>query len=300
MKKKKKQFRSELTKLLLLLLLLGILIAFGIYYNLNQEAIVDNIERDGNNSISSVANPASTYCAENKGELEIKEDEDGGQYGICIFENGKECEEWAFFKGDCDNKCFDVENKAILSLVLEKEGLDKDICNYASKIYKDDGNFYYGTLDESDFIYDLENDEVIFIGRDLPKCLLLDEKNIPIEIVNMCFDDSLNIIERFQWEEYKNEDYGISFNVPKNIDDNLYKLESFSNETDNSLSKISQNLIDYSDCSNPKTEETGEDYVILEECGKYLYVFKNKNYFHIISGADLGLLQRITNTITVK
>jgi putative hemolysin len=299
MKKKKKQFRSELTKLLLLLLLLGVLIAFGIYYNLNQEAIVNNIDKVGNGNVS-IANPASTYCIENKGELEIRKDEDGGEYGVCVFGNGKECEEWAFFRGECDNKCFDIENKAILSSVLEKEGLEKNICNYSSKIYKDDGNFYYGTLDEDDFIYDKGNDEVIFIGKDLPKCSLLDEKNISIEIVNMCFDDSENIIERFEWEEYINEDYGINFKIPKNIDESLYKLESFPNEIDNSLFEISQNLIDYSDCSNPKTEEIAKDYVILDECGKYLCVFKNKNYFHIMSGTDLELLQRIININIVK
>jgi len=299
MKKKKKQFGSELTKLLLLILFLLVLIALGIYYNLHQEVIVDNIDKDKDNNVS-IANPASTYCIENDGELKIRKNEDGGEYGVCIFESGKECEEWAYFNGECNNECLEVENKEVLVLVLEKEGIEKSICNYSSKIYEDDGNFYYGTLDDSDFIYDLENDDLIYMGRDLPKCELLNEKEVPIEIVNMCFDDSENIIERFYWEKYENEDYGISFEIPKGIESSLYKLESFSNEVDLSLSNISQNLIDYSDCENPKVEEYGEDYEILEECGRYLYVFKNKNYFHIISGSDLDLLKKITNTIIIK
>jgi len=63
----------------------------------------------GNNEI---ANPASVYCIENGGTLEIITDEEGGQIGICTFANGKECEEWAFYNGECDSKwCLD-EGKA--------------------------------------------------------------------------------------------------------------------------------------------------------------------------------------------
>jgi putative hemolysin len=46
-------------------------------------------------------NPASVYCEENGGTLEIREDEDGGQVGYCVFEDGSECEEWAFSRGEC-------------------------------------------------------------------------------------------------------------------------------------------------------------------------------------------------------
>ena len=46
-------------------------------------------------------NPASVYCEENGGTLEIREDDTGGQVGYCMFEDGSECEEWAFFRGDC-------------------------------------------------------------------------------------------------------------------------------------------------------------------------------------------------------
>ena len=46
-------------------------------------------------------NPASVYCTENEGRLEIREDESGGQIGYCLFEDGSECEEWSFYRGDC-------------------------------------------------------------------------------------------------------------------------------------------------------------------------------------------------------
>ena len=47
-----------------------------------------------------IANPASVYCEQNGGTLDIR-DQDGGQYGICQFKDGSECEEWAFFRGEC-------------------------------------------------------------------------------------------------------------------------------------------------------------------------------------------------------
>gem|GEM_PF-1926194 len=45
-----------------------------------------------------LANPASTNCVEKGGKLEIRDTADG-QIGVCIID-GKECEEWAFFRGE--------------------------------------------------------------------------------------------------------------------------------------------------------------------------------------------------------
>lgn len=47
-----------------------------------------------------MANPASEHCVDEEGRLEIR-DTSGGQVGYCIFPDGSECEEWAFFKGEC-------------------------------------------------------------------------------------------------------------------------------------------------------------------------------------------------------
>jgi putative hemolysin len=53
-----------------------------------------------NNDVG-LANPASVFCLEKGGQVEIRKDAEGGEYGVCIFENKKECEEWAFFRGEC-------------------------------------------------------------------------------------------------------------------------------------------------------------------------------------------------------
>ena len=53
------------------------------------------------NAQAYLPNPASVYCEENSGTLEIRTDDSGGQVGYCMFEDGSECEEWAFYRGDC-------------------------------------------------------------------------------------------------------------------------------------------------------------------------------------------------------
>jgi len=49
-----------------------------------------------------IANPASVFCEENDGILEIETDEEGNQGGICKFDDGSYCEEWSFYRGECD------------------------------------------------------------------------------------------------------------------------------------------------------------------------------------------------------
>jgi putative hemolysin len=48
-----------------------------------------------------IANPASVYCVQSGYTLEIRTAAGGGQYGVCIFPDGSECEEWAFFRNEC-------------------------------------------------------------------------------------------------------------------------------------------------------------------------------------------------------
>lgn len=47
-----------------------------------------------------MANPASIYCLDNGGSLETRENKNG-QYGVCLFEDNRQCEERAFYRGDC-------------------------------------------------------------------------------------------------------------------------------------------------------------------------------------------------------
>jgi putative hemolysin len=64
-------------------------------------------EVDAQGNVSEVAsgsadmpNPASAYCEEQGGTLEIRRGE-GGEYGVCVFEDNRQCEEWAMLRGEC-------------------------------------------------------------------------------------------------------------------------------------------------------------------------------------------------------
>jgi len=45
------------------------------------------------------ANPASQNCANQGGTLSIEARGDGGQFGVCYFEDNRQCEEWALLRG---------------------------------------------------------------------------------------------------------------------------------------------------------------------------------------------------------
>jgi len=53
------------------------------------------------NNGGQIANPASKNCIEKGGKLDIRSDSSGGQFGVCVFPSGKECEEWALMRGQC-------------------------------------------------------------------------------------------------------------------------------------------------------------------------------------------------------
>ena len=49
---------------------------------------------------TTLANPAAQNCVAKGGKVDIREGKNG-QYGVCVFPNGKECDEWALYKGQC-------------------------------------------------------------------------------------------------------------------------------------------------------------------------------------------------------
>jgi len=50
--------------------------------------------------LASMTNPASTHCVEQGGKLEIRKNAQG-EYGVCVFADKSECEEWAFMRNEC-------------------------------------------------------------------------------------------------------------------------------------------------------------------------------------------------------
>ncbi|MBE2232019.1 MAG: DUF333 domain-containing protein [Anaerolinea sp.] len=89
------QSQRRWTTVLVLLLITGLLAACaGIPQELATPAPAET-------PLIGMANPASVHCQEQGGQLEIRTGADGGQVGFCLFPDGSECEEWAFFRGEC-------------------------------------------------------------------------------------------------------------------------------------------------------------------------------------------------------
>jgi C1A family cysteine protease len=100
------------------------------------------------NSISALANPATVYCEELNKEFggydyQIKADENGNQYGVCIAE-GNEYEEWAFLEGKvgeddsyCAKKGYGIkivnknENEYAVCIVPKSETMKSEEYNSA-------------------------------------------------------------------------------------------------------------------------------------------------------------------------
>lgn len=59
-------------------------------------------EKNNSTQNSQLPNPASVYCEEQGYELEIRTNPDGSQTGYCIFPDGSECEEWSYYRGECE------------------------------------------------------------------------------------------------------------------------------------------------------------------------------------------------------
>ena len=57
----------------------------------------DDLERSPTSDTTGIANPASTFCVEQGGTVEIV-DENGGQVGYCNLPDGTRVEEWEYFR----------------------------------------------------------------------------------------------------------------------------------------------------------------------------------------------------------
>ena len=52
-------------------------------------------------AVVGLANPASVYCIQQSGTLEMVTDASGAQAGICHLSGWMDCDEWAYFRGEC-------------------------------------------------------------------------------------------------------------------------------------------------------------------------------------------------------
>lgn len=63
-------------------------------------ACADTATHSAAKSTAQVANPASENCVRQGGKHEVRK-RGGGEYGVCVFANSHQCEEWALLRGHC-------------------------------------------------------------------------------------------------------------------------------------------------------------------------------------------------------
>jgi len=93
---------------------------------------------------ANMPNPASVYCVEHGGTLEIITAADGSQSGRCNFSDGTACEEWAYFRGECapgqttpapnmpnPASVYCVEHGGTLEIITAADGSQSGRCNFS-------------------------------------------------------------------------------------------------------------------------------------------------------------------------
>ncbi len=69
---------------------------------------------------ANIANPAAAYCRQQGNRPEIRTAADGSQNGVCIVPGGNECDEWAYYRGECSSES-QSQAVAALSAKLAEE-----------------------------------------------------------------------------------------------------------------------------------------------------------------------------------
>jgi putative hemolysin len=109
-------------------------------------------------SQANMPNPAAVYCEENGGRVEIRKDEEDNEYGFCLFPDGSECDEWAYFRGECapgdslaDNanlpnpaSAYCVDQGGTLEIRKDEEGNQAGFCLFPDGSECDEWAFYRG------------------------------------------------------------------------------------------------------------------------------------------------------------
>jgi hypothetical protein len=222
-----------------------------------------------------MANPASVYCEQNGGTIEIVQ-VNSWQFGLCHFPNGSICEEWIYMKWYCLNTGhLGVLNSSSYFIAKDENDLDAayflqinnlqkkiewaDVATFImlSDIYaKDKNNVYYGIntiswADVATFIVTISGNQTI--GQDKNDVYidwinsqeyqqLQDEKSkYPTEEQSKQFSDDRILIEKY-YKDIGNKDFAGAFLLTIN---NTETLEQFESKYQN-IDKIIPYNINYS------------------------------------------------------
>jgi hypothetical protein len=203
---------NKKTLIVLLVLVVGVAV-----YLLIKPIIQGNL---GNNSTKTtnktngigVANPASIYCGEQGGRLSIRKDASGGEYGVCVFENGVECDEWKFFRGECsknapvDAPVVDIkaDTELIKLALVEKDGTNLNEVDVV--ITKDTGKYAEGSIKPKPegiggaYVFAAKTAagwKIVASGNGIISCdSLKPYPDFPVDMIPECIDANWNPVQR--------------------------------------------------------------------------------------------------------
>ena len=78
-----------------------ILVVLLVFIGVTLIIVLINHSNKTDNSKSQIADPSAVYCKEQGYQYKIKTSVNGGQYGVCVFNNGRECDSWKYYDHTC-------------------------------------------------------------------------------------------------------------------------------------------------------------------------------------------------------
>jgi putative hemolysin len=107
--------KNKRGSIIIVLLIVILLIVFGIYYltekfnidtkvTINLDKKNDNLSdsNDSESDLVKIGNPATENCVEKGYEIERRISQTNGEYIVCIDSFGNYCDEWEYYRGECE------------------------------------------------------------------------------------------------------------------------------------------------------------------------------------------------------
>ncbi len=162
-----------------------------------QRTAVEPMTGEENQPQAGLANPASVHCEEQGGRLEIRTGDDGGQTGFCIFADSSECEEWSYFRGECQpaDQVEDISGE-IRPLFMRKYDKDDDevtvhIDQQTADYARGGVKFGEGGIGEGGIFLAAKVDgewELVFDGNGMYSCSQLEPYRFPESMAPDCIE----------------------------------------------------------------------------------------------------------------
>lgn len=197
--------------LIVILILLGVLLLFNPFAKQpvdekelvpgeKEASIVNDESADQQKPRVGMPNPASKYCEEDGGTMEIITNKDGSQFGMCNL-GDYSCEEWTYFNGECT---VDEDANKIKQTLITK-GLN--LSDMKVVIYKHLGGYISGGVVPvsapagGGYVFAAKDDsgniKIVADGNGAIMCSMLEDyPDFPVYLIPECIDKEGNATTR--------------------------------------------------------------------------------------------------------